>query len=47
MGTMTGLGPRETVELKTPQGAYCELNNGTMNWVDAMEAVETLVTPQR
>jgi broad specificity phosphatase PhoE len=47
MGTVIGLGARETIELKTPQGAYCELNNGTMNWVDAMEAVETLLPPQR
>jgi broad specificity phosphatase PhoE len=38
MGTMTGLGPRAIVELKTPQGAYCHLENGQANWFDAVKA---------
>ena len=35
MGTVAGLGPTALVNLPTPQGAYCLLCAGTMNWVDA------------
>jgi broad specificity phosphatase PhoE len=35
MGAVAGLGPRELVNLPTPQGAYCLLCDGTMNWVEA------------
>jgi probable phosphoglycerate mutase len=36
MGAVAGLGPRQIVELKTPQGAYCRLENGQIDWFDAM-----------
>ena len=35
MGSMAGLGPRELVMLRTPQGAYCRLEQGGISWVDA------------
>ena len=35
MGSMAGLGPRELVTLRTPQGAYCRLEQGGISWVDA------------
>jgi broad specificity phosphatase PhoE len=34
MGATAGLGPRELVSLKTPQGAYCRLEQGQIHWVD-------------
>ena len=36
MGSVAGLGMRELVLLKTPQGAYCRLENGKIDWFDAM-----------
>ena len=36
MGAVAGLGPRQIVELRTPQGAYCRLQNGQIDWFDAM-----------
>jgi broad specificity phosphatase PhoE len=38
MGFTAGLGPRELVELKTPQGAWCSLDKGKINWIDAKAA---------
>jgi broad specificity phosphatase PhoE len=35
MGTTAGLGPRALVTLKTPQGAYCRLCDGQIDWFDA------------
>jgi broad specificity phosphatase PhoE len=35
MGAVAGLGPREIVKLSTPQGAYCNLANGRVEWFDA------------
>ncbi len=32
MGSIAGLGPRELVNLPTPQGAYCHLENGALRW---------------
>jgi hypothetical protein len=29
------LGPRELVNLPTPQGAYCNLISGRIDWIDA------------
>jgi broad specificity phosphatase PhoE len=37
MGSVAGLGPRELVELPTPQGAYCRLFKGQITWCDAVE----------
>ena len=34
MGAVTGLGPAELVMLPTPQGKYCVLENGCMQWFD-------------
>lgn len=34
MGAIAGLGPRELVTLPTPQGAYCRLEHGCINWFD-------------
>ncbi len=34
MGTTAGLGPRELVTLRTPQGAYCRLEEGQIQWFD-------------
>jgi probable phosphoglycerate mutase len=36
MGAVAGLGPRELVNLPTPQGAYCRLENGTIRWFDGV-----------
>lgn len=36
MGAVAGLGPRDLVTLPTPQGAYCHLQSGRMEWFDAM-----------
>ena len=36
MGSMAGLGPRELVMLRTPQGAYCRLEQGQISWFDGM-----------
>jgi broad specificity phosphatase PhoE len=35
MGSVAGLGPQALVNLPTPQGAYCLLQNSSMHWVDA------------
>ncbi len=35
MGAVANLGPRELVNLPTPQGAYCSLSNGQIQWCDA------------
>jgi broad specificity phosphatase PhoE len=37
MGAVAGLNPREIVELKTPQGAFCRLHNGQIDWFDGMD----------
>jgi probable phosphoglycerate mutase len=37
MGSVAGLSPRELVGLPTPQGAYCKLHNGQIDWFDAMD----------
>jgi probable phosphoglycerate mutase len=37
MGAVAGLGPRDLVGLPTPQGAYCRLENGQIDWFDAMD----------
>lgn len=34
MGSVAGLGPRELVSLRTPQGAYCRLEQGRIDWFD-------------
>ncbi|MDE2444547.1 MAG: histidine phosphatase family protein [Alphaproteobacteria bacterium] len=35
MGYVAGLEPAALVNLKTPQGCYCKLENGTISWFDA------------
>lgn len=35
MGSVAGLGPRDLVNLPTPQGAYCRLSHGQIDWFDA------------
>jgi len=35
MGNATGLSPPEIVNLSTPQGCYCDLSNGRIEWFDA------------
>jgi broad specificity phosphatase PhoE len=35
MGFTAGLSPRELVSLKTPQGCWCRLENGQIDWFDA------------
>ena len=35
MGYVVGMKPEEIVRLKTPQGFYCKLENGTISWFDA------------
>jgi broad specificity phosphatase PhoE len=35
MGYVAGLDPASIVSLKTPQGCYCKLENGTISWFDA------------
>jgi broad specificity phosphatase PhoE len=35
MGAIAGLGPREIIDLKTPQGAWCLLDKGCISWFDA------------
>jgi len=35
MGFVAGLGPREIVNLPTPQGCYCDLSEGRIAWFDA------------
>ena len=37
MGAVAGLGPGDIVALPTPQGAYCRLQQGTIQWFDAMD----------
>jgi broad specificity phosphatase PhoE len=37
MGAVTGLAPAEIVNLKTPQGAYCRLEHGQIDWFDALD----------
>jgi broad specificity phosphatase PhoE len=37
MGAVTGLAPADIVNLKTPQGAYCRLENCQIDWFDAMQ----------
>jgi broad specificity phosphatase PhoE len=34
MGSVAGLGPAEIVMLPTPQGKYCILENGRLQWFD-------------
>ncbi len=34
MGTIAGLGPRDLVNLPTPQGKFCSLKNGCIEWFD-------------
>jgi broad specificity phosphatase PhoE len=36
MGAVTGLAPADIVNLKTPQGAYCRLVDGQIDWFDAL-----------
>jgi hypothetical protein len=36
MGAIAGLEPTDIVNLKTPQGAYCLLQNGQIDWFDAL-----------
>ena len=38
MGATAGLGPRELVGLRTPQGCYCELVDGQIRWFDGVNA---------
>lgn len=35
MGRVAGLSPEKIVTLKTPQGCYCRLQNGQIDWFDA------------
>ena len=35
MGATAGLGSRELVTLRTPQGCYCRLEKGQIDWFDA------------
>jgi broad specificity phosphatase PhoE len=35
MGRVAGLAPAEIVSLKTPQGCYCRLQQGQIDWFDA------------
>ena len=35
MGFVAGMKPEDIVRLKTPQGCYCKLENGTISWFDA------------
>ncbi len=35
MGYVAGLKPEALVQLKTPQGCYCRLHNGQIDWFDA------------
>lgn len=37
MGAVSGLGPRELVTLKTPQGAYCDMTGGRLAWFDGVD----------
>jgi broad specificity phosphatase PhoE len=37
MGAVAGLRPSDIVNLKTPQGAYCRLKNGQIDWFDALD----------
>ena len=37
MGSTAGLGPRELVTLRTPQGAYCRLEQGRIDWFDTID----------
>jgi broad specificity phosphatase PhoE len=37
MSAIAGLDPSGTVNLKTPQGAYCRLENGQIDWFDALD----------
>jgi broad specificity phosphatase PhoE len=37
MGAISGLGPADIVNLKTPQGAYCRLENCQIDWFDALD----------
>ncbi len=34
MGYVAGVKPADIVTLKTPQGCYCKLENGTISWFD-------------
>ncbi len=34
MGSITGLGPRDLVNLPTPQGKFCSLKDGCIEWFD-------------
>lgn len=34
MGAVAGLGPRDLVNLPTPQGKFCNLKNGCIEWFD-------------
>ena len=37
MGSTAGLSPRELVMLRTPQGAYCRLEQGRIEWFDIVD----------
>jgi broad specificity phosphatase PhoE len=37
MGHTAGLGPRDLVSLKTPQGCWCRLEGGRIEWFDAAD----------
>lgn len=37
MGAVAGLTPRELVGLRTPQGAYCRLFQGQIDWFDGFD----------
>jgi hypothetical protein len=34
MGAAAGLGPQDLVNLPTPQGKFCQLKNGCIEWFD-------------
>jgi broad specificity phosphatase PhoE len=36
MGRVAGLSPEKIVTLKTPQGCYCRLAHGTIEWVEVL-----------
>jgi broad specificity phosphatase PhoE len=38
MGAVAGLGPAELVKLPTPQGRYCLLTHGRLQWFDGSNA---------
>lgn len=45
MGAVAGLGPAELVMLPTPQGKFCLLDHGRLQWSDGSAVSSTLQTP--